>query len=241
MECETYLVIHGTSDSENPITSPMAELYSLRMGLYNTVGDLFPGGMKELLVPSFVIQKRILFKMKLNASLDTPKVSLNILRSKISTQSLTKIVIFVSLHECRRYIISRESKVMKGSTSLQKLQEFTIVFVSTGFSAKFVSLLLYKVQQTRLASNLVIEHVLIRSLKCNGGLLRGTSFEGTQREIWLLSMPISSTFNLKMLELTEVYFKTSEQYKSTKNARISRDNEDIRKVLSYVKQNITIY
>ena len=55
MDCETYLVIHGTSDSENPITSPMAELYSLRMGLYNTVGDLFPGGMKELLVPSFVI------------------------------------------------------------------------------------------------------------------------------------------------------------------------------------------
>ena len=54
-------------------------------------------------------------------------------------------------------------------------------------------------------------------------------------------MPISSTFNLKMLELTEVYFKTSEQYKSAKNARISRDNEDIRKVLSYVKQNITIY
>ena len=33
----------------------MAELYSLRMGLYNIVGDLFPGGMKELLVPSFVI------------------------------------------------------------------------------------------------------------------------------------------------------------------------------------------
>ena len=83
--------------------------------------------------------------MKLNASLDTRKVSLNILRSKISTQSLTKIVIFVSLHECRCYIISRESKVMKGSTFLQNLYKFTIAFVCTGFSANFVSLLLYKV------------------------------------------------------------------------------------------------
>ena len=50
----------------------------------------------------------------------------------------------------------------------------------------------------------------MRSLKSNGGLTRGTGFKKTQRAIWLLSMPISSTCNLKMHELTDVYFETSE-------------------------------
>ena len=83
-----------------------------------------------------------------------------------------------------------------------------------------------------LAPDLVIEQVLIRSLKSNDGLTRGTGFKDTQRAIW----PISSTFNSKRQELTNVYFETSEQHKSAANARILRDNEDIGKVLSYLKQ-----
>ena len=35
-----------------------------------------------------------------------------------------------------------------------------------------------------------------------------------------LSIPISSSFNLKMQELTDVYFETSEQHKSATNAKI---------------------
>ena len=87
-----------------------------------------------------------------------------------------------------------------------------------------------------LAPDLVTEQVLMRSLKSNGGSTRVTDFKETQRAILLLSMPISSTFNLKMQELTDVYFETSEQHKSASNARILRDNEDIGKVLSYLKQ-----
>ena len=76
----------------------------------------------------------------------------------------------------------------------------------------------------------------MRSLKSNGGLTRGAGFKETQRAIWLLSMPISSTFNLKMQELTDFYSETSEQHKSATNARILQDNEDIGKLLSYLKQ-----
>ena len=73
----------------------------------------------------------------------------------------------------------------------------------------------------------------MRSLKSNGGLTRGTGFKKTQRAISLLSMPISSTCNLKMHELTDVYFETSEQHQSATNARILWDKENIGKVLSY--------
>ena len=44
-----------------------------------------------------------------------------------------------------------------------------------------------------LAPDLVIEQVLMRSLKSNGGLTRGTGFKETKRATWILSMTISST------------------------------------------------
>ena len=44
-----------------------------------------------------------------------------------------------------------------------------------------------------------------------------------------------------MQELTDVFFETNEQHKSARNARILRDNKSIRKVLSYLKQNITTW
>ena len=53
-------------------------------------------------------------------------------------------------------------------------------------------------------------------------------------------MLISSTFNLKLQELIDVYFETTEQHQSATNARILYDNEDFRNVLSYLKQ-ISLY
>ena len=47
----------------------------------------------------------------------------------------------------------------------------------------------------------------MRSLKSNGGLTRGTGFKKTQRAIWLLSMPISSTCNLKCTNLLTFILK----------------------------------
>ena len=53
-----------------------------------------------------------------------------------------------------------------------------------------------------LPSDLVIEQVLMRSLKTNGGLTRGRGMEETQRLRWLLAMPACAEVSEVMQELT---------------------------------------
>ena len=60
-----------------------------------------------------------------------------------------------------------------------------------------------------LSSDLVIESVLMRSLKATGGLTRGRGMSETQRLVWLLSMPITAEVNIAMEQLTEVDYTTS--------------------------------
>ena len=43
--------------------------------------------------------------------------------------------------------------------------------------------------------DLTIEQVLMRSIKTNGGLTRGTGFSEIQRATWLLSKPVVTTYN----------------------------------------------
>lgn len=52
-----------------------------------------------------------------------------------------------------------------------------------------------------LSSDLVIEQVLMRSLKTNGGLTRGRGMTEQQRLIWSLSMPVCGEMNKTMQEL----------------------------------------
>ena len=53
--------------------------------------------------------------------------------------------------------------------------------------------------------HLVIKQVMMRSIKSNWAQQRSTGFKETKRGIWIFSVPICSTFTLKMQELTEVY------------------------------------
>ena len=55
-----------------------------------------------------------------------------------------------------------------------------------------------------LSTDLVIEQVLMRSLKTSGGLTRGRGFREQQRLIWLLSMLACAETNRAMQELTGV-------------------------------------
>ena len=64
-----------------------------------------------------------------------------------------------------------------------------------------------------LSQDLVIEQVLMRSLKTSGGLTRGTGFGERQRLVWLLSMPACAEINSAMQTLSGVTFTTSEQHK----------------------------
>ena len=61
-----------------------------------------------------------------------------------------------------------------------------------------------------LSQDLVIEQVLMRSVKTSGGLTRGTGFGERQRLVRLLSMPACTEINSAMQTLSGVTFTTSE-------------------------------
>ena len=90
-------------------------------------------------------------------------------------------------------------------------------------------------QWAGLSSDLVIEQVLMRSLKTSGGLTRGSGMTEQQRLMWLLSMPTCAKVNEVMQELTCVDYNTREQNKDITKARQKRDWEDTQTVLSCLK------
>ena len=87
-----------------------------------------------------------------------------------------------------------------------------------------------------LSSDLVIEQVLMRSMKTSGGLTRGRGMTEQQRLIWLLSMPTCAEVNRSMLELTGVSYSTSEQNKDMTKARQDRDWKDTQALLKYLHE-----
>ena len=85
-----------------------------------------------------------------------------------------------------------------------------------------------------LSTDLVIEQVLMRSLKTSGGLTRGRGLTEVQRLVWLFSMPACAEINEAMQELTGIKCDTSEQHKDSTPARVKRDSEDTYKILQTV-------
>ena len=83
-----------------------------------------------------------------------------------------------------------------------------------------------------LSIDLVIEQVLMRSLKISGGLTRGRGLTEQKRLIWLLSMPACAETNHTMQELTGVQFNSGEQNKDMSKARQTRDMKDTVTILS---------
>ena len=86
-----------------------------------------------------------------------------------------------------------------------------------------------------LSTDLVIEQVLMRSLKSRVGLTRGSSFTEIQRTTWLYSMPLCSTYNLAVQEYTRVLLESSEQHREMRGSRQIRDSNDIKKILESLK------
>jgi len=81
-----------------------------------------------------------------------------------------------------------------------------------------------------LSSDLVIEQVLMRSMKTNGGLTRGRGMGEQQRLVWLLSMPACAEVNRTMQELTGVSYDSGEQNKEMTQARLTHDWKDTQKI-----------
>ena len=87
-----------------------------------------------------------------------------------------------------------------------------------------------------LPSDLIIEQVLMRSLKTSGGLTRGRGMTEHQRLLWLLSRPACADVNQAMLEFTGVYYNTGEQNHDMTKARLVRDWKDTLTVLQYLQE-----
>ncbi len=88
-----------------------------------------------------------------------------------------------------------------------------------------------------LSADLIIELVLMRSMKTSGGLTRGRGMTEQQRLVWVLSMPVCAEFNKAMQELTGVNYNTGEQNKDMIKSRQARDWKDTHTILSYFQEN----
>ena len=87
---------------------------------------------------------------------------------------------------------------------------------------------------TGLSTDLVIEQVLIRSLKTAGGMTHGRGITELQRAVWFLSTPACAEVNRAMQEVTQVTHQTSERHNGTTQARITRDFKDSTNLLKYI-------
>ena len=88
-----------------------------------------------------------------------------------------------------------------------------------------------------LSPDLIIEQVLMRSIKTNGGLTRGRGINELQRAIWLLSTPALAEVNRATQEFTTVTFVTSDQHKYASDTRIERDHQNSLKVSHYLSEH----
>ncbi len=82
-----------------------------------------------------------------------------------------------------------------------------------------------------LSTDLMIEQVLMRSMKTSGELTRGRGMTEQQRLTWLLSMPVCAEVNRAMQEFTGVKHNTGEQNKDLSKARQVRDMKDMNTLL----------
>lgn len=83
-----------------------------------------------------------------------------------------------------------------------------------------------------LSTDLIIEQVLMRSIKTTGGLTRGSGMTEKQRLIWLLSTPACAQTSFAMQELAGVACEHSEQNKDMSKPRQKRDLEDTLTILN---------
>ena len=66
--------------------------------------------------------------------------------------------------------------------------------------------------------------------KSTGGLIRGSGMTEDMRNLWTLSAPVTSVYNIAMQDFTKQTYTTSAQHKDSTEARIKRDACDLEKI-----------
>ena len=85
-----------------------------------------------------------------------------------------------------------------------------------------------------LFTGLIIEQVLMRSIKTHGGLTGGKGMTENQRLVWVLSMPVCASINENMQKFSGFSCETSDQHKDVSAARQARDVRDIVDLIDYL-------
>ena len=86
-------------------------------------------------------------------------------------------------------------------------------------------------------SDLVIEQVMMKSLKSRGGLTTGRGMTESVRHQWVHSMHRCSSIHHAMTVLTNLATKSSEQHEELGNSRCKRDHDDVAKVVEWFNQH----
>ena len=86
-----------------------------------------------------------------------------------------------------------------------------------------------------LSTDLVIEQVLMRSMKTSGGLTHGRGMDEIQRLVWTLSLPACAEIKFTMQELAGIRYGTSDQHQEATSARKERDVRDTWKLLAFLQ------
>ncbi|XP_045211013.2 uncharacterized protein LOC123562441 [Mercenaria mercenaria] len=86
-----------------------------------------------------------------------------------------------------------------------------------------------------LSTDLIIEQVLMRSLKTTGGLTRGRGISENQRTLWLMSMPAKAEVNNAMLDLLGMN-NPNDGHKEIRKSRIDKDAKDTSTIMSFLKE-----
>lgn len=82
-------------------------------------------------------------------------------------------------------------------------------------------------------SDLIIEQVLMRSLKSRGGITRGRGISESVRITWINTMHRCASVHDAASSFTNLLLSTSEQHIDLSNSRIKRDNQDLEKLISW--------
>ena len=85
-------------------------------------------------------------------------------------------------------------------------------------------------------ADLVIEQVLMRTIKSRGGLTSGRGMSDYVNMLWVGSMHRCSEVHESMTSFTRLQHQTSEQHQELGKSRIKRDWDDLKKVVAFFRQ-----
>ena len=86
-------------------------------------------------------------------------------------------------------------------------------------------------------SDLVIEQVMMRSVKSRGGLTRGREFNESIRHLWVHTAHYCAVIHQSMSSVTKIVCKSSEQHEEFGKSRIYRDSTDLATIQNWFLKN----